>query len=93
VFKSSKLFVCKTLVSLPPLPELPKLPKIAESSARDLFSLSQSKPPGTPGSQFGFFGNRHFWQLPYFGLLAPYFERPCLRLATPVASSVPRTTW
>ena len=28
----------------------------------------------------------------YLGLLAPYFDRPCLRLATPVASSVPRTT-
>src|SRR5258706_16349964 len=28
-----------------------------------------------------------------FGLLAPYFERPCLRPCTPTASSVPRTTW
>src|SRR5581483_3154156 len=29
----------------------------------------------------------------FFGRLAPYFERPWLRLATPTASSVPRTTW
>src|SRR5690606_3259571 len=28
-----------------------------------------------------------------FGRLAPYFERPCLRLATPAASSEPRTVW
>ena len=27
----------------------------------------------------------------YFGRFAPYFERPCLRLATPVVSSEPRT--
>ena len=26
-------------------------------------------------------------------LLAPYFERDCLRFATPAASSVPRITW
>src|SRR5262249_8668653 len=26
-----------------------------------------------------------------FGRFAPYFERPCLRLATPTESSVPRT--
>src|SRR5439155_2094896 len=31
---------------------------------------------------------------PYdFGLLAPYFERLCFRLATPAVSSAPRTTW
>src|SRR5215472_10515708 len=29
----------------------------------------------------------------YFGLLAPYFDLPCLRFATPTASSVPRITW
>src|SRR4029077_19094213 len=29
---------------------------------------------------------------PFFGLFAPYFERPCMRLATPTASSVPRIT-
>ena len=27
-----------------------------------------------------------------FGLLAPYFDRLCLRLATPAVSSAPRTT-
>ena len=30
---------------------------------------------------------------PSFGRLAPYFERPCLRFATPEESSVPRTMW
>src|SRR6185369_9699624 len=29
----------------------------------------------------------------FFGRLAPYFERPCLRPCTPTASRVPRTTW
>src|SRR5262245_39828575 len=29
----------------------------------------------------------------FFGRLAPYFERPCIRPCTPTASSVPRTTW
>src|SRR5690606_39723695 len=28
-----------------------------------------------------------------FGRLAPYLERACLRLATPAASSEPRTVW
>src|SRR5688572_6574139 len=27
------------------------------------------------------------------GRLAPYLERPCFRLATPAASSVPRIMW
>src|SRR5262245_13328779 len=30
---------------------------------------------------------------PSFGRFAPYFERPCFRLATPTESSVPRTMW
>ena len=29
----------------------------------------------------------------FFGRLAPYFERPCLRSPTPAQSSVPRTVW
>src|SRR5262249_48492837 len=29
----------------------------------------------------------------FFGLFAPYFDRPCIRPWTPTASSVPRTTW
>ena len=40
---------------------------------------------------FGNFGNYQILAI-YFGLFAPYFDLPCLRLATPVASSVPRTT-
>src|SRR4029078_13019598 len=42
------------------------------------------------------FGNfstsRHDSVLYFFGRLAPYFERPCMRPATPTVSSVPRTT-
>ena len=29
----------------------------------------------------------------FFGRLAPYLERPCLRSPTPAQSSVPRTVW
>src|SRR5690606_26413929 len=29
----------------------------------------------------------------FFGLFAPYFERPCFRSATPAQSGVPRTVW
>src|SRR5690606_27030310 len=29
----------------------------------------------------------------YFGRLAPYLERPCLRSFTPEVSSEPRTVW
>src|SRR6202011_3366616 len=31
--------------------------------------------------------------LHFFGRLAPYLERPCLRSPTPAQSSVPRTVW
>ena len=34
---------------------------------------------------------RDFYFLAAFGRLAPYFERRCVRLATPAVSSVPRT--
>src|SRR5262249_28719514 len=37
---------------------------------------------------------RHTLSTPYFfGRLAPYLERPCLRSPTPAQSSVPRTVW
>src|SRR5262245_33617544 len=45
---------------------------------RDYFFL----PPLAPGAA-----------APSFGRFAPYFERPCFRLATPTESSVPRTMW
>src|SRR5450631_1532337 len=32
-------------------------------------------------------------RLHFFGRLAPYLERLCLRSATPAQSSVPRTVW
>src|SRR5262249_36941524 len=31
--------------------------------------------------------------VPYFGRLAPYFDRPCRRSCTPIESSVPRMMW
>ena len=60
-----------------------------------LFSLSlagRGLPLKFPGSRFarpGICAKRPN----YFGLFAPYLERPCLRLATPAVSNVPRTTW
>src|SRR3989339_1192033 len=35
----------------------------------------------------------HSKQTAYLGRLAPYLERPCLRLATPSVSKVPRIIW
>src|SRR5690606_17336615 len=49
---------------------------------------------GQDGTPRGIAFTRHDLLTPQpFGRLAPYLERPCLRLVTPAASSAPRTVW
>ena len=55
--------------------------RVAELGVRQDFAL------------FGAVTSRHARASPYFGRLAPYFERRCLRSLTPWVSSTPRRMW
>jgi hypothetical protein len=75
-----------------PIARIAMIAKIAENHF--LLAIRPHFNPNRPHSSFSIW---ILWQLPilaiaYLGLLAPYFDRPCFRLATPVASNVPRTT-
>src|SRR5215472_8666942 len=68
----------------------PKLDRPAIGSLFNLGNLWQL--PNSGNCQYRVTSNATNATSCYLGRLAPYLDRPCLRLATPVASSVPRTT-
>src|SRR5215472_13557759 len=72
---------------------LPNIAETAHPAIGSLFNLGNLwQLPNSADCQYRVTSNATNAPSCYLGRLAPYLDRPCLRLATPVASSVPRTT-